>query len=95
MLSCPSSAGGKIGYDKVEWDMEAVESDKGKAVRFSYQSWDGEEVSGHPPTARSTPRSLHSRPSYFVPNVALDALPACLPACRASPATSSCQSPTR
>jgi len=35
--------GGKVGYDKVEWSMGAVESDKGQAVRFSYSSWDGEE----------------------------------------------------
>jgi hypothetical protein len=93
-------AGGKVGYDKVEWSMGAVESDKGQAVRFSYSSWDGEEVRRHP--------AVHAASYTISPLVLLQAwhslhrgpaccstcLLACLPACRASPATSSCRSPT-
>ncbi|EFN50643.1 hypothetical protein CHLNCDRAFT_55668 [Chlorella variabilis] len=36
--------GGKVGYDKVEWDMEPADSDEGQGVRLSYRSKDGEEA---------------------------------------------------
>ncbi len=37
-------AGGKIGYDKVEWQAAPEASDQGQAVRLTYTSPDGEEV---------------------------------------------------
>lgn len=38
--------GGDIGYDKVAWKGEQVESDRGVALKLTYTSWDGEE--GYP-----------------------------------------------
>ncbi len=38
--------GGDVGYDKVVWKGEQVESDRGVALKLTYTSWDGEE--GYP-----------------------------------------------
>ena len=51
--SCPAHpaaltnppAGGKVGYDKVEWEAQPEASDRGQAVRLTYTSPDGEEAS--------------------------------------------------
>ena len=43
---CPklTRAGGKLGYDKVEWQAAPGASDRGQAVRLTYTSPAGEEV---------------------------------------------------
>lgn len=52
-------AGGKVGYDKVEWQAAPEASDRGQAVRLTYTSLDGEEVSAAAPPLSACAR-LHA-----------------------------------
>lgn len=102
LICCPA-AGGKVGYDKVEWAAHREDGSRGQAVRLTYTSPDGEEVGGWgegrwPAVSCYSRRRVLCQPPAGLPRCAQPHPRPCMHATagrRASRAPSSCQSPTR
>lgn len=61
--------GGKVGWDKVIWTAEPIETDNGPSIKFSYVSKDGEE--GYPGTV--TAHNIYTLTNDNELKVAMDA----------------------